>query len=153
MSISPSDTAKATAHLLSELAAAADQTQDPAAVDDADRLHPAEPGQKILHQARQLARTYLTLSAQALPEQNPENPLNHEWAHQTGAFLTQAFDLLYSAVAAERYLAAGQVPEHPQLRILTMQELVAIERAVSDDLCWPLYADKILAGYRDLPRF
>lgn len=139
--------------LLSELAAAADQAAAVTPSASSESPTDSDLENAILTPARRLAREYLALSAAALRNETPASHLNRCWADQTGAFLTQAFDALFAALAAASLTDSNSVPGHAELRVRTMVELNALEQEVSQDLDWPLFTTKILGNYRNLPRW
>lgn len=139
--------------LLSELAAAADQAAAVTPSAPSESPEYSARATAILNPDRRLAREYLAISAAALRNETPASPLNRCWAQQTGAFLTQAFDALFAALAAASHSDGNPVPGHAEIRVQTMVELNALEQEVSQDLDWPLFTTKILGNYRNLPRW
>lgn len=97
------------------------------------------------------ARAYLSLSAAARRQANPTQPLHRQWAEETGAFVRHAYDALYDAISAERYINTGQLPDLPELRALTLTALEILTGSPDQDPDWTDFCRDILDGYKTVP--
>lgn len=119
--------------------------------------HPAPEHNKptaILPAAENVALAYLRATAAALACDRRHAPINQEWSRRTGAFLPQAFDAAYSGIQAAACITGQGDLSHPEIRVRTMKTLDMLSRNIAaDNLECPLYMDRILSGYRNLPLY
>lgn len=136
--------------LLSEMTADADAIAIP---DDRPAPEQHKPT-AILPAAENVALTYPRATVAALSCDRKNAPINQKWARRAGAFLPQALDAVYSGVQAAANITGHGDLSHPEIRIRTMKTLDILSRNIAaDNLEWPLYVDRVLSGYRNLPLY